>query len=69
MTLLRTSISFALIALCLLAFVIFSFSSVTATNCVARVNGGSGTVEDSLRIEVEGNAGFFSFLLLAPVGC
>ncbi len=62
MTSSKITISFALIALCLLALAIFSFSSVTATNCVARVNGGSGTVEDPLRIEVEGNAGLLPFI-------
>ena len=46
----------------LLGLAIIAFSSVTATECVARVKGGSGTVQDSLRIEVEGNAGLTPFL-------
>lgn len=46
-----------LIALGILAVVIIAFSSVTATESIARVKGGSGTVEDPLLIEVEGNAG------------
>jgi len=51
-----------LIAICLLGLVIIAFSSVTATECVARVKGGSGTVQDPLRIEVKGNAGLTPFL-------
>ena len=49
----KLTIFFALIVLCFLTLVIFAFSSVTANNCVARVKGGSGTVEDPLRIEHE----------------
>ena len=53
---------FFLIAMCILGLVIIAFSSVTATECIARVKGGSGTVQDPLLIEVEGNAGLIPFL-------
>ena len=53
---------FILIALCILGLVIIAFSSITATECVARVKGGSGTVQDPLLIEVEGDAGLTPFL-------
>ena len=53
---------FILIALCILGLVIIAFSSITATECVARVKGGSGTVQDPLLIEVEGHAGLTPFL-------
>lgn len=53
----KTTIFFVLIVMCFLGLSILAFSSVTAVDCVARVNGGTGTVKDPLRIEVVGNAG------------
>ena len=53
----KTTIFFVLIVMCFLGLSILAFSSVTAVDCVARVNGGTGTVNDPLRIEVVGNAG------------
>ncbi len=58
----QLSLSLALFILCLLTLLIFTFSSVTASHGVARVKGGSGTVEDPLLIELEGNAGLLPFL-------
>ena len=51
-----------LILTCFVGFSILAFSSVTAVDCFARVKGGTGTVEDPLRIEVVGNAGLTPFL-------
>ena len=58
----KRTILFVLILMCLAGFSILVFSSVTAVDCVARVKGGAGTVEDPLRIEVAGNAGLTPFL-------
>ena len=51
------TIVFFIVAMCSLGLLVITFSSVTATNCIAHVKGGSGTVSDPLLIEVEGNAG------------
>ncbi len=58
----KITIFFAVIILCLLGVVIIAFSSITAPDCIARIKGGSGTVEDPLLIEIEGNAGLTPFL-------
>jgi len=52
----------ALLLLGLLGVALLAFSSATATECVAHIKGGSGTVEDPMRIVVEGNAGLFPFI-------
>ena len=58
----KRPILFVLILMCLAGFSILVFTSVTAVDCVARVKGGAGTVEDPLRIEVVGNAGLIPLL-------
>jgi len=58
----KIKLLFEFVVLCLLALLILSFSSFAATDCVARVKGGNGTVADPLIIEVEGNAGLTPFL-------
>ncbi len=58
----KIKILIELMVLCLLGLLILSFSSFSATDCVARVKGGNGTVEDPLIIEVDGNAGLTPFL-------
>ena len=46
----KTRMFFVLIVMCLLGLLMLAFSSFTAIDCVARVKGGAGTVEDPLRI-------------------
>lgn len=53
---------FILIAMCVLGLMIVAFSSVTATECVAHIKGGKGTVQDPYIIEIEGNAGLAPLL-------
>jgi len=51
-----------LLALGLIVFLGLAFSSFTATDCVAHLKGGQGTVDDPLQIEVSGHAGLVPLL-------